>query len=416
MLHAPLELESTNCYNLEGPPPTPTTRTLNVGDSCVYTIKYSSAESANQTTLPFTYNNGIDSQTSDVAVDWVKTTTYAYIAGGTDSSNWPTVFGVINRCNISESGLPIECKIESGAESGKSTVIHNNKTFKYQQLEFKNIAGVKYLYSAAGYGVAKCSLDNNGHITSCIQAITDNTFDKSDISYFTIAKVGTKEFLYMSDMDSGNLYYCSFNSVSGMADNCMELDTGDSPAGLASIDLNGNTYLVTNYYNSGTLSKVAGIGKMYPINADTGEPDIANAINSGIERSRPLSINTVNNIKNAYTSQWWTELIINPFTPSDRLSVATGCNFSTQTESFGNCVNTTLDANDELNRAEQIGVLQNYYGNTYVYYGMNGNPRNKMYICSTSSITGAIISCTLQTITNEIQTSPQAYGSAFASF
>ncbi|MBX9866104.1 MAG: DUF1566 domain-containing protein [Burkholderiales bacterium] len=72
-LASPLEFESTNCYNL------PdglygfalTTKALSVGDSCIYTIKYSNAESAGQTSLAFTYNNGIASgQVTNVAVDW----------------------------------------------------------------------------------------------------------------------------------------------------------------------------------------------------------------------------------------------------------------------------------------------------------------------------------------------------------
>ena len=59
-LAAPLEFESTSC-----------TSTLAVGDSCIYTIKYSSAVSAGQESLPFTYNNGVSTgQTASLAVDW----------------------------------------------------------------------------------------------------------------------------------------------------------------------------------------------------------------------------------------------------------------------------------------------------------------------------------------------------------
>ena len=69
-LASPLEFESTNCLpdGLHSPV---TTKALSVGDSCIYTIKYSNAESAGKTSLVFTYNNGIDSgQITNVAVDW----------------------------------------------------------------------------------------------------------------------------------------------------------------------------------------------------------------------------------------------------------------------------------------------------------------------------------------------------------
>ena len=63
-LSAPLQFESTNC-----------TSTLAVGNSCIYTIKYSSAVSANQASLPFTYNNGVSAgQTASLAVDWSVST------------------------------------------------------------------------------------------------------------------------------------------------------------------------------------------------------------------------------------------------------------------------------------------------------------------------------------------------------
>ena len=77
-LSAPLELESTNCYASDGlvglADPSPTTNSLAVGASCTYTIKYSSAVSAGSATLPFTYNNGINSQTTNVAIDWSQYT------------------------------------------------------------------------------------------------------------------------------------------------------------------------------------------------------------------------------------------------------------------------------------------------------------------------------------------------------
>ena len=58
-LTAPLESVNTTCGS-----------SLAVESSCSYTIKYSSAATANATPLQVTYNNGIDSQNSDIAVDW----------------------------------------------------------------------------------------------------------------------------------------------------------------------------------------------------------------------------------------------------------------------------------------------------------------------------------------------------------
>ena len=67
-LAAPLELESTNCVTSSAPV---TTKSLAVGASCTYTIKYSGAASADRTSLAFTYNNGIAAgQVTNLAVDW----------------------------------------------------------------------------------------------------------------------------------------------------------------------------------------------------------------------------------------------------------------------------------------------------------------------------------------------------------
>ena len=72
-LPSPLELESTNCYAIGGVNTTSATKSLNVGASCTYTIKYSNASAAGQTSLAFTYYNGIASeQVSNVAVDWTS--------------------------------------------------------------------------------------------------------------------------------------------------------------------------------------------------------------------------------------------------------------------------------------------------------------------------------------------------------
>ena len=58
-LTAPLEFESSNCRS-----------SLSVGDSCIYTIKYNATTTAGLLSLSFTYNNGLQQQTSNLATDW----------------------------------------------------------------------------------------------------------------------------------------------------------------------------------------------------------------------------------------------------------------------------------------------------------------------------------------------------------
>jgi hypothetical protein len=194
-----------------------------------------------------------------------------------------------------------------------------------------------------------------------------------------------------------------------MANGCNELDTGDSrPAGLATINIGSNIYVLVNYSGTGTFGNPKGFAKRYAIDANTGEPDIANAVDSGISRaSKPLILSQINNNTIAYTAQQW-----GGNTGFDSLSVATVCNFNSQLESFTDCINTTLNPTDAYTKAEQVGVLS-YKNNTYVYYGMRNNP---MYICSTDNASGAITSCRTQSITSQLYPFMGAYGSAFASF
>ena len=138
-LAAPLEFESTSC-----------TSTLAVGDSCIYTIKYSSAVSAGQESLPFTYNNGVSTgQTASLAVDWaifapspapVPATSCngncrIFVSSGTYTGDLKSEAITAGGTNINTGfeGADYLCQIDannpvSGSTYWKALLINNNST------------------------------------------------------------------------------------------------------------------------------------------------------------------------------------------------------------------------------------------------------------------------------------------------
>lgn len=253
-LPAPLELESTNCYAIgaNGPAPSPTTKPLNVGDSCVYTIKYSSAESAGESSLAFNYNNGIDEQITNVAIDWViyrpiSFEQYAYI----------TNYGqnMVTKCVINNTGSLTSCE-DSGASgldgpvgiavrnTGTSVYIvnsNNNLVIRCQVdsdnnltdcgdsgatglnlptgIAFGSSGSYVYITNNGTNSVVKCSVTSNGFFDECADA---NVADLD--SPWSIALSRTQNFVYITNI-SGVIFRCDVDPADGTLSGCTSMPT-----------------------------------------------------------------------------------------------------------------------------------------------------------------------------------------------
>lgn len=234
-LPAPLELESTNCYAIgaNGPAPSPTTKPLNVGDSCVYTIKYSSAESADQASLAFNYNNGIDEQTTNVAIDWVTYTQpvfeqYAYITNYDDS---------VTKCSIAANGDLTDCAHTGGTFTRPSGIaITPTKTHAYIITNSEDDPAV----------VTRCTIEPaDGSLFDCQDA------GATDVAYSSaIAIDSSGTYAYITNYYSGTVTYCVIDPITANFAGCADSGaTFSLPRGVA-LNQSGAIAYVTNSNSS----------------------------------------------------------------------------------------------------------------------------------------------------------------------
>lgn len=208
-LSAPLALESTNCYALSDGLHRPvTTKALSVGDSCIYTIKYSNAESAGQASLAFTYNNGIASgQITNVAVDWTRFMhQYIFVVGGTGGEG-----SSVMRCELDASNASV---------SSCNVTPENAPWFTPFYMAFVSLNNVDYAYVNDSSSIYMCTVTESKNLENC-NLLTLNNVPK-DPQYMAMSVTEVNGILYLytgiSNGISNSIYKCPINSDTSLGD------------------------------------------------------------------------------------------------------------------------------------------------------------------------------------------------------
>lgn len=202
-LSPPLEFESSNC-----------TSSLSVNSSCVYTIKYSTASEAGESTLEFTYSNGIASnQVSNLAVDWEAISnviSYAYVVGNTGENP-----SKIWKCQITSNGSFSSCD-----DANKNSSIEVVSTSK---MAFTQIGDSKVVYITAAPNLYRCNLGTDGYFDSCsdLSAALSGLASIDQLYGVTVTSVGNQNYLYLTNRDNTNgfVYNCLIDA-NGDISNC----------------------------------------------------------------------------------------------------------------------------------------------------------------------------------------------------
>lgn len=367
-LPLPLEFESTNC-----------TQTLNIESSCIYTFKYTPNSTAGQATLPFTYNNGIQSnQTANIAADWTAavtpTPTPAPFHWSQNSSSY-TVLGESSVSLIySGSGNPPVVTLSESSGLITFTTLVNNTPSDKCDFNLGNICIVKIVGGNAG--------------EHTIIATANSSESKLPV---TIVPLNSYVADYGSFSGHGNIWMCQITNMNGMVDGttCQTTNGGMNPSGFnfapQSIVFFQTTLgqkiafvLSTNYYGDNGVFSCA-------VNNVTGLLTNCQNITSslGFTPGVIYAMNIFNNI--AYITDYGTGYIYQ-------------CPINALTGQLGACVNPTNNAGIPTDDSMQlIEFYTNQSESNYVIFtnqGYNGlytytcqiNNNNSLQGCSGSSV------------------------------
>lgn len=340
--------------------------TLQIGQSCTYTVGYASAHTGGTDPLNFGYNNNLSQpQQTSVTANTIPLVNYAYSSG---------LNGHSDQCSTAPgAGNIVYC-----TQQGALDTLWGASTPSTYQVTFAFVGDTQYAYiPSAGLGVARCTLNNIGQYITCEN--TGIAFTNAEFSNIAFNTVNNTQYAYVVDSNNYAVYTCNINpdgTFTGCVTNNLCSGNGGCTVETQAITFNNSTG--TNY---AYVTDKDGSVQAYTVNNDGTLAWSAGAITTG--GTYGINFQSINGTTYVYIGN------------SNKVQV---CTINQINGAFINCTDTGTGAVD-LSTSSTVYGFGFAWDNSvspatlYAYPATEANQSDDALFCTVNLSTGALENC-----------------------